>query len=91
MQNTKKRNRVYESRGEPVFQGILIAIFILLGVTFLYPYWHVAVTSLTWWLMAAGPSTTTIRKLSTRRDAFPSSTPSRKDSEYLSIVCIQLI
>ena len=43
MQNTKKRNRVYESRGEPVFQGILIAIFILLGVTFLYPYWHVAV------------------------------------------------
>ena len=47
MQNTKKRNRVYESRDEPVFQGILIAIFILLGVTFLYPYWHVAVTSLT--------------------------------------------
>ena len=43
----KPRNRIYESRGEPFFQAALVIVFILLSVTFLYPYWHVAVTSFT--------------------------------------------
>lgn len=38
-------NRIYESRGEPIFQGVLILIFLLLSVTFVYPYWHVLVNS----------------------------------------------
>ncbi|MBR4443802.1 MAG: carbohydrate ABC transporter permease [Clostridia bacterium] len=43
----RPRNRIYESRGEPAFQAILVIVFVLLSVTFLYPYWHVAVTSFT--------------------------------------------
>ena len=43
----RPRNRIYESRGEPVFQAVLVTVFVLLSVTFLYPYWHVAVTSFT--------------------------------------------
>ena len=47
---TKKKARpshVYEGRGEWLFQGIIIFIMIVLSITFLYPYWHVLVTSLT--------------------------------------------
>ena len=46
----KKKMRpshVYEGRGEWLFQGIIIFIMIVLSITFLYPYWHVLVTSLT--------------------------------------------
>lgn len=45
--DSRPRNRIYESRGEPLFQTVLVIIFMLLSVTFLYPYWHVAVTSFT--------------------------------------------
>ena len=41
------RNRIYESRGEPFFQAGLVIFFVLLSVTFLYTYWHVAATSFT--------------------------------------------
>ena len=46
----KKKMRpshVYEGRGEWLFQGTLIFIMVVLSITFLYPYWHVLVTSLT--------------------------------------------
>lgn len=39
------KNRIYESRGEPVFQAVLVVIFVLLSITFVYPYWHVLVNS----------------------------------------------
>ena len=42
----KHTGHVYESRGEWLFQGILIFVMALLSITFLYPYWHVFVTSL---------------------------------------------
>ncbi|MDR0896574.1 MAG: carbohydrate ABC transporter permease [Oscillospiraceae bacterium] len=42
-----RKNRVYESKGEPLFQGVLIVFFILLSITFIYPYWHVLVNSFT--------------------------------------------
>ena len=42
-----RKNRVYESRGEPFFQAALALTFLLLSVTFLYPYWHVLVNSFT--------------------------------------------
>ncbi|MBR4235610.1 MAG: carbohydrate ABC transporter permease [Clostridia bacterium] len=42
----KRVSHVYESRGEGVFQGTLIFIMVLLSITFLYPYWHVFVTSI---------------------------------------------
>lgn len=41
----KRSNRVYESRGEPLFQAALMAFFIVVSVSFLYPYWHVLVNS----------------------------------------------
>ena len=44
---SKPRNRIYESRGEPAFQAALVIVFAVMSVTFLYPYWHVAVTSFT--------------------------------------------
>ena len=44
---TKKKNRVYESRGEPLFQAVLMIFFVLLSLTFVYPYWHVLVNSFT--------------------------------------------
>lgn len=43
----KKPMHVYESKGEPLFQAILIFLFVLLGVTFVYPYWHTVVVSFT--------------------------------------------
>lgn len=42
-----RKNRVYESRGEPFFQAALVLVFLLLSATFLYPYWHVLVNSFT--------------------------------------------
>ena len=42
-----RKNRVYESKGEPFFQAALVLVFLLLSVTFLYPYWHVLVNSFT--------------------------------------------
>ncbi len=44
---SRRKNRVYESKGEPFFQAALILIFVLLSVTFVYPYWHVLVNSFT--------------------------------------------
>ena len=41
----KKPKRIYESKGEPYFQAVLVIIFVLLSFTFVYPYWHVLVTS----------------------------------------------
>ena len=46
MTKRKINNHVYESRGEWLFQGILIFIMVLMSITFLYPYWHVAMRSL---------------------------------------------
>ena len=43
----RKHGHVYEGRGEWLFQVILVTIMVLLSITFLYPYWHVLVTSLT--------------------------------------------
>ena len=40
-----KQKRIYESKGEPIFQAILVIIFILMSITFVYPYWHVLVNS----------------------------------------------
>lgn len=37
---------VYESRGEWLFQGIIVFIMVVMSVTFIYPYWHVFVTSI---------------------------------------------
>ena len=37
---------VYESRGEWLFQGIIIFIMVVMSITFIYPYWHVFVTSI---------------------------------------------
>ena len=39
-------SHVYESKGEWVFQGVIAVIMVLLSVTFIYPYWHVFVTSI---------------------------------------------
>lgn len=39
------KNRIYESKGEPIFQAVLIIIFSLMSITFVYPYWHVLVNS----------------------------------------------
>ena len=41
----KRSNRIYEGRGEWVFQTILYIIITLLSITFIYPYWHIIVTS----------------------------------------------
>ena len=41
----KRQNRVYEGRGEWVFQTILYVFITLLSITFIYPYWHIIVTS----------------------------------------------
>ena len=41
----KRENRVYEGRAEWLFQTILYIIIILLSITFIYPYWHIIVTS----------------------------------------------
>jgi len=41
----KPKNRIYESKGEPLFQAVLVIIFILMSITFVYPYWHVLVNS----------------------------------------------
>ena len=37
MQKTanRPRNRIYESRGEPLFQAVLVVLFIIMSVTFL--------------------------------------------------------
>ncbi len=43
----KGSTRVLENRGEGLFQTILTIVFLLMGLTFLYPYWHVLVTSFT--------------------------------------------
>lgn len=41
----KPKNRIYESKGEPIFQAVLVIIFILMSITFIYPYLHVLVNS----------------------------------------------
>ena len=41
----KHSNRIYEGRGEWLFQTILYIIITLLSITFIYPYWHIIVTS----------------------------------------------
>jgi len=41
----KANNRIYESKGEPIFQAVLVIIFILMSITFIYPYLHVLVNS----------------------------------------------
>ena len=41
----KPKNRIYESKGEPIFQAVLVIIFILMSITFVYPYLHVLVNS----------------------------------------------
>lgn len=41
----KHSNRVYEGRAEWLFQTILYIVIILLSITFIYPYWHIIVTS----------------------------------------------
>ena len=46
LSKAKRHNRVYEGRGEWVFQTILIILMVLLSITFIYPYWHVAMRSL---------------------------------------------
>lgn len=43
----RKLRYVSESRGEPIFQLFLTLFFILLSITFLYPYWSTIVTSFT--------------------------------------------
>lgn len=41
----KRSNRIYEGRGEWLFQTILYLIITLMSITFIYPYWHIIVTS----------------------------------------------
>ena len=43
----RRKNRIYESRGEPFFQAFLIIFFALISITFVYPYWHILVNSFT--------------------------------------------
>jgi len=42
----KKQKHIYESRFEIPFQVTLIVIITLMSITFLYPYWHVLMRSL---------------------------------------------
>lgn len=45
-QKPRKHKHIYESRYEVPFQVVLTIVILLMSITFLYPYWHVLVRSL---------------------------------------------